>query len=349
MTTGTIDQSITQLGGVQHSQGIDEAFILTLKTVLDSGHHIGTHPNGHPDKARGSMEIINFQISMQNPRDRILTNPIRRFNCVEAAARLVWTLGANNRTEDISFYQPKARAYSDNQITIPGSNYGMRIFESRPGLNQAEGVIKKLENEVGSRRGAIAIWQPEDAVRDLNDIPCAFGMFFHLREDQLILTTVMRSNNAFLLLPYNMFEFSLLGEMIAVTLGVKLGPYVHFAASMHIFDDQSIRAREAISAYDLSLRSHVCQSMPAMPRIPAPFEQANDLARLEAQLRQEYALVAPKDLLSRGERLHEYWRAFYNVLLIDALCHGGKLETAKDIARHLPDYFRTPMEKQLCR
>ena len=344
-----ITEAAIQPGTVIHSRHIDEAFTETLKSVLEYGYHVETYPYSQPDKARGSTEILNFQVSIDNPRDRLLTNPARPFNCVEAIARLVWMLGANNRLEDIAFYQPKARLYSDNQITIPGSSYGMRIFDARPGLNQVEGVIKTLRNEAGSRRGAIVIWLPEDAVRESHDIPCAFGMFFHLRQGRLICTTLMRSNNAFLLLPYNVFEFSLLAEMIATTIGVELGSYVHCAVSMHVYDDQRVRAEEAIALHKIVVENQPRQAMPRMPGDPLPFEQANELVRLEAQLHHEFTLKTPEELFTRGEKLHEYWRAFYNVLLIQVLAHSGRLSEAKNTARHLPEYLQEPMERQLCR
>jgi thymidylate synthase len=297
---------------------------------------------------RESVEILNFQISIENPLDRVLTNTSRRFNAVEAVARLVWMLGANNRLADIAFYQPKAQAYSDNLLSLPGSNYGQRILEPRPGLNQAEGVIEVLRREIDSRRGAVVIWSPEDAVRMSNDIPCAFGLFFHQRGEYFICTTLMRSNNAFLLLPYNIFEFSLLGEMIAATLGVKLSLYVHTAGSMHVYNNERERAYEAIANVSLPSEERARRVMPPMPGDPNPFEQGEDLARLEAQLRHEYALQPPKELRKRGEKLHEYWRVFYDVLLSHALYRAGQVCEAKDVAGSLPEYFRASVERTLC-
>jgi thymidylate synthase len=337
-----------QLGTFIKSTNVNETFITTLNTILVHGHEVDTYSSSEPDKRRKSLEILDFHITIDNPLDRILTNPTRRFNAIEAVARLVWMLGANNRLADIAFYQPKAQAYSDNLLSLPGSNYGQRILEARPGLNQVEGVIGVLQREIGSRRGAIVIWNPEDAVRVSNDIPCAFGLFFHQRGEYLVCTTLMRSNNAFLLLPYNLFEFSILGEMVATTLGLKLGPYIHIAASMHIFDDQRERAYKAIEDVEAPVSIQVRLVMPPMPGDPKPFEQGQELARLEAQLRHDYALQTPGTLRRRGEKLHEYWRAFYHVLLSHTLYRAGLLHEARAIAELLPEYFRESVERALC-
>jgi thymidylate synthase len=341
-------ESTIQFGVLIKSANIDEAFTTTLKTIRECGHEVRTFSAAKPEQGRTSQEILDFQVAIENPRDRILTNPIRRFSSVEAVARVVWILGANNRLADIAFYQPKARAYSDNFLSLSGSNYGQRILEPRPGLNQVKGVLEVLRRETGSRRGAIVIWSPEDAIRVSQDIPCAFGLFFHQRGEYLLCTMLMRSNNAFLLLPYNIFEFSLLGEMIAATLGLTPGPYIHFAASMHVYLDQIERVDEAIAEKIISSQKYSRLVMPAMPGTPDPFEQGEILARLEAQLRHEYALERPEELRRRGEVLHEYWQAFYHVLLSFALSKAGKMREAKEIAGILPAYFRESVERTLC-
>jgi thymidylate synthase len=343
-----LTESGLQVGMQLKSSNIDEAFTATLQAILTHGHTVDTYPSHQSDKVRGSLEILNFQVSIGNPQDRILTNPVRRFNAIEAVARLTWMLGGNNRLADIAFYQPKARFYSDNSLSLPGSNYGQRIFEARPGLNQAEGVLGALRREIGSRRGAIVVWSPEDATRISNDIPCVFGLFFHQRGECFVCTTLMRSNNAFLLLPYDIFVFSLLGEMIATTLGMKLDLYVHTAGSMHVYHDQQQRAYEAVAEPIISSQQHPRYVMPPMPTDPRPFEQGEELARLEAELRHEYALQSPSKLRSCGERLHEYWRAFYDVLLAHALSRAGRVRAAREVARCLPEHFRTSVERTLC-
>jgi thymidylate synthase len=326
---------------------IDAAYVEMLRAVLDQGHIVETYPTGAPERARRSIEMLNYTVTLAHPRARLLRNPARRFNAIEAVARLVWNLQANNRLEDIAFYQPKVRGYSDDHLSVPGSNYGMRLFDPRPGINQIAGAIATLQREVGSRRAATVIWSPEDAVRESHDIPCAFGMFFHLRDGCLHTTTIMRSNNATLLLPYNLFEFTLFSELIAASVGAELGPYVHFAASMHIYDTDRAQAEAAIAAYDQQGSQWPCVAMPPMPSDVPSLAAANTLAQLEAQLRHEYALVDPQALIARGEQLPPYWRAFYDVLLAYALRRADRGDAVRTVVERLPDYFRHSVEERL--
>jgi hypothetical protein len=79
-------------------------------------------------------------------------------------------MGANERLEDIAFYQSKVRDYSDDQLTVLGSNYGKRLLAPRANVNQVQGVIERLRgvedaDHPGSsaRRASAVIWQAEDA------------------------------------------------------------------------------------------------------------------------------------------------------------------------------------------
>jgi hypothetical protein len=327
--------------------GCDDAFAVTLERVLDEGHDVHTYRRRQPDRANPSSEILNFQITLANPRDRVPLNPVRAFNPVGGVARFVWMMAASNRVTDMAFYEPKVQSFTDDQLSVPGSNYGMRILQPRPGVNQLRGAIASLKREVGSRRSATVIWSPEDAVRQSRDIPCAFGTFYHLRDDRLLATAVMRSNNAYLLLPYNLFEFTLLSEVVASSIGADLGPYTHVAISMHVYEGQKAAARQAIVAYNAAVRECARRPMPPMPVQPAPLEQINQLARLEAALRHDYAVVPTGVLLARGNgALHAYWLALYQVLLVHALVRANRRDDAAALIEQLPPYFRDPMVRQ---
>lgn len=331
-------------GSPVEGEHIDEVFAATLDQILREGHDLEGQKGGERASNQASKEIINFRCSINNARDRILVHPERHWNAVEAVARLTWMIAGSDRLADIAFYQQKVGGFSDNGISVPGSNYGMRLVNARPGVNQLEGVINTLSEDLDSRRAATVIWSPEDAVRQSNDIPCAFGTFYHVRGGRLIATTQMRSNNAYLLMPFNVFEFSMLAEIVAASVGVELGPYVHSVASMHIYARDWDRSQKMVELYKNKGASWQRRVMPSMPRSPKPLEQAYELAKLEAQLRNEQGLLKTEDadsLMERGSRLNDYWRAFYRVLLTYTLEQLLRPNMADAVANLLPPYFRT--------
>jgi thymidylate synthase len=72
-------------------------------------------------------------------------------------------------------------------------------------------------------------------------------MQFILRRGLLDAIVVMRSNDVIWGLPYDMFLFTFLQEMMAVELGVDVGRYHHFAASLHLYEKHRSRAVQILS------------------------------------------------------------------------------------------------------
>jgi thymidylate synthase len=203
----------------------DEVYRRLLREVLSEGESVGVGGSASVGSGRESTELLNYRFVLANPRDRILWSSTRNFNLYLAIARFVWMLSGSDRLKDIEYYEPRAAGFSDDTLTVPGSNYGTRLFMPEPGLDQIKEVVRRIESEPGTRRAAAVIYRPEDASRASRDIPCAFGMAFHPRSGQLHMTMIMRSNAAWGLLPYNVFEFTLLGEVVSVVADVPLGRY----------------------------------------------------------------------------------------------------------------------------
>ena len=78
--------------------------------------------------------------------------------------------------------------------------------------------------------------EPQYANYTGKDMPCTFNLVFNVRGDKLYLTTYMRSNDVIWGFCNDQFAFTLLQELVANELGLKLGAYVHNATSMHIYE-----------------------------------------------------------------------------------------------------------------
>jgi thymidylate synthase len=54
----------------------------------------------------------------------------------------------------------------------------------------------------------------------------------------------MRSNDAFMGLPHDVFAFTFIQELVARSLGVELGIYRHLVGSLHLYDTDRSKARK---------------------------------------------------------------------------------------------------------
>jgi thymidylate synthase len=293
-----------------------EGFARALQNVRDLGAQVPAETSKSVGANRSTQELINFTVAIENPTDRLIRNPKYVTPIVPAIARFVWMMAGNNRLADIAYYEPKVRAFSDDGLSVPGSDYGMRMLQPRPGLNQIAGVIAELRQHRSSRRAMVAVYHPEDATRqESSDIPCTFGFDYLIRDGELLATTIMRSNNAIGLLPFNFFEFSMLAELIAGEVGVKLGPMSHIALSMHIYEKESARADEIIAAAPKAVAA------PMDPMPSQPLMHINYLAQLEAELRHSGTSINDATIenwIKRADdpKLGPYWGQFFLVLLL---------------------------------
>ena len=133
------------------------------------------------------------------------------------------------------------------------------IFHQRE-HDQLENAIRQLNNSATSRRAVIQIFNAEDNAKRFKEVPCTTTLQFLLRGGRLHLIATMRSNDAYLGLPHDVFCFTMLQEMVARILGTDLGSYRHFVGSMHLYDKNRVAARQYL---DEGFQRHV--EMPPMP------------------------------------------------------------------------------------
>lgn len=325
----------TPIGGVG---SLDEAFVCVLSDVLNAGQFMVAGQSMSTGSGRDTKEILNYSIALSAARQRLLYNPIRQINLLGALGRFVWMMSGSDRVADIEYYEPKILGFSDDGITVPGSNYGTRLFQPRPGLNQISNVIETLKRDRTSRRGSAVIYQPEDSGRESRDIPCAFGLFFNIRDDSLHLSVVMRSNNAWTLFPYNVFEFSLIAELVAAEVGVQFGSYHHFAVSMHVYQSDFADAANAVKADISSVPKH---KFPEMPRAHVR-KSLEQLLKYEIKVRSNFTSLNGrnyKGYLREAEDIGEYWGQFAKLLLIQGLRKAHKTDYSLQVGDTVDEPF----------
>ena len=331
----SLDQVFVKLLDVLSRQPEVEA--VTDLTSIGSGF-------GKGDRGK-TKELIAHTWQLDNPRQRILYNPVRKADVGFSCAQTLWILSKSNEIDPIAFYNPRGRNLSDDGITIYGA-YGNRLFGE---LNQITSCIAKLREDKSSRRACATIWQPADATIPSKDIPCTFAIQFLIRNDKLNMITFMRSQSAVFVLPYDVFFFTILQELIAAILDVGLGTYYHTSGSVHFYRSESLMVNRIIhSKYSLDL-----PSMPPMPK-ETDFDLIQELVEWEQNLRTvlkenefkpavNWILKTTKEFnLVREFQVDKYWRDFtrvigYVALQSKELPNPRKSEWIYDL---LPDYYQ---------
>lgn len=248
---------------------LDDLLRAVLRKLLRTAHHIRA--------TKGSnTELSGVLLELKNPIARLSRTETKGtvFSCL---GELLWYLSATDSLAFIARYVPAYRQFSDDKRTLYGA-YGPRLFRMR-GINQIRNVINLLKKRPHSRQAVIQLFNAEDIVKKRKDVPCTCTIQFMVRRGRLNVLTNMRSNDVFLGLPHDIFAFTFLQEIVARSLGVKLGSYKHAVGSLHLYDKNRKKAQ--------SFLAEGWQSTIPMPRMPTgdPWSNIKKLLSAERRIR----------------------------------------------------------------
>lgn len=248
--------------------------------------------NTRVSATRGSSrELSGVLLQLRNPRAR-MSHTERKTTLVSCLGELLWYLSKSDALDFIRYYLRRYDSESEDGLTIHGA-YGPRLFAMRGEVDQVANVIQLLRETPSSRRAVIQLFNAEDIAKRYREIPCTCCLQFMIRRQRLDMLVTMRSNDAFLGLPHDVFAFTMLQEIVARILSVGLGSYKHFVGSLHLYDANEVAAAEYVNEGWQPIRG---AEMPAMPQ-DDPMPSITKVLEVESLLRRgEGVDIAELDL-----------------------------------------------------
>jgi len=251
-----------------------------------------------------------------------LTNPLARLSRTQTRGRLFsglgelcWYLSGSANVDAIAYYLPRYREFAvGNEVP---SAYGPRLRHF-DGFDQLLNAVNSINANPWTRKAVIQIFDHSDLALGLTEVPCTCTLQFMLRDGSLELIVYMRSNDAYLGLPHDIFAFTMMQELVARLVGVDLGVYTHVVGSMHLYTENKNQARTFLSE---GWQSNVL--MPAMPANPS--NGLEWLLSTESQVRAE-----PDPLRVDLDGPDPYWSDLACLLAIFGLLKQGRTD---DIVR----------------
>lgn len=193
-----------------------------VKDVRDRGEIVV--PRGLPTR-----EVRNYCIELDEMICGTLPVGIGRdvSKKVMAAELMQWLSGTSD-LEQLRSVAAIFNTYSDDGIRLYGA-YGPR---AAAGLQRA---VEVLSDDPSSRQAVVSIWSNDES-QATRDLPCTLSWTFMLRDDELHMTTMMRSNDVWRGMAYDIPIMCRIGTAVAAALDVLPGSYTHIANSMHIYE-----------------------------------------------------------------------------------------------------------------
>lgn len=184
------------------------------------------------DKTR---ELLAQTVQIDQPRERCVLVPGRNNNVFASIAETMWVLAGRNDIDYLNGYLKRAKDYSDDGSTWRGA-YGPRLRDWN-GVDQLAQIIAILRNDPASRRAVATIFDPDRDFVESKDIPCNNWLHFIARNGKLDLHVAARSTDIWWgFSGINIFEWTLLLEVMAHWLGHDVGRLTFFTSSLHLYE-----------------------------------------------------------------------------------------------------------------
>lgn len=205
---------------------------------------IFTYGNEVIPRGKKTLELLghNLIVDMSCP---VITVRTRQLSYRFMAAEAAWILSGDNRVSTIYPYNQRISAFSDNGVFFFGA-YGPKI------IDQLSYVLSVLVDDQSSRQAVMTIWRPNPP--RTKDYPCTVSLQWMIREGILYCFANMRSSDAYLGVPYDMVNFSVISGAVALLFtrqtGVKLrlGDLYMYAASRHLYEENYEKAKQCLTS-----------------------------------------------------------------------------------------------------
>ncbi len=194
-------------------------------------------------RAGMTREVLHAAISIRNPRQRWVTSRRPALNIAFALAEVIWIIRGRNDSAFLNYFNRQLPKYAGQGVCYHGA-YGYRLRTTFH-LDQLERAYQVLRCNPDSRQVVLQIWSPFDDLPDPKgdsaalDIPCNLNSIVKIRNGRLEWLQVLRSNDVYRGLPYNLVQFTTLQEVLAGWLGVELSAYHQLSDSLHVYDDSA--------------------------------------------------------------------------------------------------------------
>ncbi|MGD0707113.1 MAG: thymidylate synthase [Anaerolineaceae bacterium] len=231
-----------------------EAFYSCLDLILINGQKINT-------RGEEVIEILSQHLVIEKPWERVIVAPHRENSIFATIAEAIWVIAGRNDLEYLSFYLPIAAEFSDDGKTWR-AGYGKRLRNWSGKIDQVKEILNIFLKDRNTRRGVMSIFNPSEDFIESKDIPCNNWIQFLVRNEQLLMNIAVRSNDiVWGFSGINLFEWSVLQEMMAFWLGASIGHSNYFIGSLHLYKrhyeraSKIIQKRKELSIYDFGFNN----------------------------------------------------------------------------------------------
>jgi thymidylate synthase len=190
-------------------------------------------------RAGETRELLHSAMSISDPSQRWVTSRFPPINPAFAIAEIIWIIMGRNDSAFLNYFNRQLPKFAGHSENFHGA-YGYRL-RRHLGIDQIERAYQVLKHKPQSRQVVLQIWDgridlPSDIGEEADpDVPCNVVSILKVRRGRLEWMQILRSNDLYRGLPYNLVQFTTLQEVLAGWLDVRLGEYNQISNSLHVY------------------------------------------------------------------------------------------------------------------
>jgi thymidylate synthase len=180
----------------------------------------------------GTKALFNQSFTIENPIEKVITTPQRKFNKDYADYEWEWYRKGDRNANEIS-----ERAKIWKLMMVPdtngevNSNYGYFWNYN----DQLDRVIKDLKRNKETRRAIVVHYDINELDRYQFDTPCNDVLNFYVKDGELQLTVFARSIDLVYGFCNDQYTFAKLMELVCKETGYSVGEMHWFITNLHIY------------------------------------------------------------------------------------------------------------------
>ncbi|MEK6287791.1 MAG: thymidylate synthase [Acidobacteriota bacterium] len=295
-------------------------------------------------RAGDTRELLHSAMSISNPIQRWVISRVPAINPAFAIAETIWIMTGRNDSAFLNYFNRRLPEYAGHGDTYHGA-YGYRL-RHHFGIDQIERAYQALNSKPHTRQVTLQIWDsridlPSPTGQEASpDIPCNVASILKVRRGRLEWMQILRSNDLYRGLPYNIVQFTTLQEILAGWLGIGVGEYNQISNSLHVYARDLPRIEKASLTGSLAdVRNTDSLTLPKD-------ESEKSFAQLSENVQTIIDQRISAEALMLNVRRVSLGQAFRNMLCVLS-AEGSRRRGSVDIAREIMAECSNPVYKVL--
>lgn len=215
-----------------------DAFIHGISMIINNG-------DTYESRLGTCREIRPFSFSILQPSHRLILLTSYHEDILAKLISTIWLVTGTNDISHLRPYLPQVASRSDDGYTWR-SAVGSRL-RNWDGIDQLLKIVDILTKEPDSRRAVCVLSNPLYDLTPSKDIACTISIQCMIRKNRLEMFINMRSTDVINgLAAHNIFEWTMLQELVASWLKIPMGSFHFYTSSLHLYDSDIAIADEVL-------------------------------------------------------------------------------------------------------